>query len=422
MKHCFYFLLLLMSVACSSKNGLADYEAICNISGKGFDSKVVRVLLAFSDVRFDPYQELEVKDGCFDSKVVLDTNQAYEILIPDPEYGFSMYRSLVFFYSKDGVRFENKLIQDENHIVFAEPTGYNKIYCDYHNWKSNLYAEWTSDLMAQQDSLLNIGQMYSSHYKDLGEKLCEENLQESVVDSLRRESKKLQMSGEDKTPAGQMWMQEYNRYRAAKKECDYNHLDVPEPDPTCMYILMNNIRTSKQFYEDISKWLDIYERKYKGLFPDNRIHELIAAEREAVAMTEGKQFVDFTLKDADGAEQTLSKIIEGKVAVLELWASWCASCRVTAKSFKPLYEKYKDSNFIVVGVAREYKETGSWLKAIEKDGYLWPNMVALEEDHNIWAQYGCPNSAGRTLLIDKDGKIVKIDPSAKEVEEYLLAL
>ena len=86
-------------------------------------------------------------------------------------------------------------------------------------------------------------------------------------------------------------------------------------------------------------------------------------------MREGKQFVDFTLKDADGAEQTLSKMIDGKVAVLELWASWCASCRLTAKTFKPLYEKYKDSNFIVVGVAREYKETGSWLKALEKDAY-----------------------------------------------------
>ena len=422
MKHCFYILLMFTLVACSSRNGLADHEAICNISGKGFDTKTVRVALAFSDIRFDPYQELEVKDGCFESKVILDTNQAYEILIPDPEDGFSMYRSLVFFYSKDGVRFEDKLIQDEKHVVLAEPTGYNKIYCDYHNWKSNLHAAWIADLMESQDSLFNIGQMYSQHFNDLGEQLQEENLQEAVVDSLRREIQKLQMSGEDRTPAGQMWMQEYWRYKAAKQECDYNHLDVPEPDPTCMYILLDNIRVSKQHYEDISKWLDIYERKYKGLFPDNRIHGLIAAEKEAVAMREGKQFVDFTLKDADGAEQTLSKMIDGKVAVLELWASWCASCRLTAKTFKPLYEKYKDSNFIVVGVAREYKETGSWLKALEKDAYPWPNMVALEENHNIWAQYGCPNSAGRTLLIDKEGKIVKIDPSAKEVEEYLLAL
>lgn len=208
MKKCFLLLIVasVAAVACSSKNGLADHEAMCNISGKGFDTKVVRIAPAFSDIRFDPYQELEVVDGRFDSDVVLDTNQAYEILVPVTEYGFSAYTSLVFFYSKDGVRFENKFIEDNNHVVYVEPAGYNKIYYDYHNWKTSLHEEWLADLMASQDSLFNNGQMYSRHYEDLRKMLGKENLKESVVDSLRREIKKLQMSGEDRTLAGQMWM------------------------------------------------------------------------------------------------------------------------------------------------------------------------------------------------------------------------
>ena len=60
-----------------------------------------------------------------------------------------------------------------------------------------------------------------------------------------------------------------------------------------------------------------------------------------------------------------------------------------------------------------------WLKALEEDAYPWPNMVALEDSHHIWTQYGCPHKAGRTLLIDKNGIIVKIDPSKDEIEQYI---
>ena len=101
-----------------------------------------------------------------------------------------------------------------------------------------------------------------------------------------------------------------------------------------------------------------------------------------------------------GTERTLSELIEGKTAVLELWASWCRSCRVNA---------------------REYRTQAKWLKALEEDAYPWPNMVALEDSHHIWTQYGCPDKAGRTLLIDRNGIIVKIDPSKDEIEQYIKA-
>ncbi|MBO7220564.1 MAG: TlpA family protein disulfide reductase, partial [Alistipes sp.] len=110
----------------------------------------------------------------------------------------------------------------------------------------------------------------------------------------------------------------------------------------------------------------------------------------------------------------------GKVAVIELWASWCKSCRVNAKSFRPLYEKYKNSGFEIVGIAREYKDTNKWLNALEADQYPWPNLVAMEEYHHIWAQYGIPHMAGRTILVSRDGIVIKIDPTAADVEKYLM--
>jgi peroxiredoxin len=149
------------------------------------------------------------------------------------------------------------------------------------------------------------------------------------------------------------------------------------------------------------------------------MHEMITTARNAAAMVEGRRFIDFTLPDQNGTDHTLSELIKGKTAVLELWASWCRSCRVTAKSLKPLYEKYGKYGFTVVGVAREYRDTEKWTKALAADDYPWTNMVALENNHNIWTQYGSPDAAGRTLLINSDGIIIRIDPTAKEVEEYL---
>jgi hypothetical protein len=60
-----------------------------------------------------------------------------------------------------------------------------------------------------------------------------------------------------------------------------------------------------------------------------------------------------------------------------------------------------------------------WTDMWNGDAYPWPNMVALEGSHHIWTQYGCPDKAGRTLLIDKNGIIVKIDPSIDEIEQYI---
>lgn len=182
---------------------------------------------------------------------------------------------------------------------------------------------------------------------------------------------------------------------------------------------MDNIHISQQRSADISGWLNLYDEKFKDVSPSDRMHDLITTVRDAAAIVEGRQFIDFTLPDQYGTERTLSESIEGKTAVLELWASWCRSCRVNARSLKPLYEKYHNSGFEVIGIAREYRTQAKWLKALEEDAYPWPNMVALEDSHHIWTQYGCPDKAGRTLLIDKNGIIVKIDPSKDEIEQYI---
>ena len=421
MKHLAYLILTILFISCNSVPNLSEHEAICHISGKGFNVRNVRICLVWSDMRNgDDYQEIKIKDGRFESDVVLDTNQVYEICVPDPEYGYTAYKTLAFFYSKDGVQFGMESAIDGQRITLINPSGENHRYYDYKNRRDSLYMDRYTKLMESQDSLNNIGQMYDPLWIELCNMQNDKDIPQSVRDSITIEVNKLSMSNANRTPAGQLWLQDWNEYRSDKQDYDYDYLSSVEPNNMGLFIIMDNIRISKLRNNDISKWLSIYEDKYKLVTPNNKMHTHISSERDAATMVEGRSYIDFTLPDKFGESQTLSTLINGKVAVIELWASWCKSCRVNAKSFRPLYEKYKNRGFEIVGIAREYKDTNKWLNALETDQYPWPNLVAMEEYHHIWAQYGIPNMAGRTILVSRGGIVIKIDPTAADVEKYLM--
>ena len=411
---------LFILTSCLSGRSMSEHEVSCHISGDGFEAKSVRVCLIWEDIRnSNDYQEIKVRDCRFDSEVILDTNQVYEIIIPHPEYGYSTYRTAAFFYSRDGVRFGVKPEIDGERVVLVNPTGENLKYYGYKNHRDSLFMNRYIELMASQDSLNTIGQMYDSRWVDMCDMLNNDELSQDVRDSLTIETNKMSMSGENRTFAGQMWQKQWHAYRSDKQDYDYNYLVESDSDQMGLFVIMDNIHISQQRNSDISKWLNLYENKYMELYPDNRMHELINTAGTAASMVEGRHYIDFTLPDEYGNEKSLTELIGGKVAVVELWASWCRSCRVKARSLKPLYEKYHNSGFEVVGIAREYRNLDKWIKALKDDAYPWPDLVALEDNHHIWTQYGCPDVAGRTLLLDKNGIIVKIDPTLEEIDSYL---
>ena len=86
-------------------------------------------------------------------------------------------------------------------------------------------------------------------------------------------------------------------------------------------------------------------------------------------------------------------------------------------SFIPLYNKYKDKGFTIVGVASELESEDMRL-AVEKDGYPWLNLLSLRGVGNIWERYGI-RGAGEVFLIDRDGTILAVGATAEEVEQIL---
>ena len=112
-----------------------------------------------------------------------------------------------------------------------------------------------------------------------------------------------------------------------------------------------------------------------------------------------------SFKDLTGTPQALAAY-KGKVALVYFWATWCEPCQKEGPAFQALYEKFKDKNFVVLGIAVDNADK---VRAFVKDkGMAFPNVYAGTEAIKLSKDMG--NTLGGipyVLIIDKDGSVVE---------------
>ncbi|MFT4023717.1 MAG: thioredoxin-like domain-containing protein [Flavihumibacter sp.] len=110
--------------------------------------------------------------------------------------------------------------------------------------------------------------------------------------------------------------------------------------------------------------------------------------------------------------------LKGKVVLVDFWASWCKACRYDNHSLAPVYNRYRDKGFEIVGISVDHDST-AWQNAIRADGIGWrqfnENGKWNRATAGAWGVKLLPTS----FLIDKQGKVISIDPSAAELQRYL---
>ena len=108
--------------------------------------------------------------------------------------------------------------------------------------------------------------------------------------------------------------------------------------------------------------------------------------------------------------------LKGKVVLISMFATWCGPCQLElAEVEKTLWPKYKDNkDFVLVGVDRE--ETKEEVETyIQKLGTTYP--MVLDTAANAFSSYALRQSGiTRNVLIDRDGKIVKLTRRFEETE------
>lgn len=181
-----------------------------------------------------------------------------------------------------------------------------------------------------------------------------------------------------------------------------------------LYEIANQMRYSKKTAELMRLYHDVYE----NFHPENPIHNTIRTQESAWLLQPGKPYIDFEARTVNGEKVMVSSYYKGKVALIDLWASWCGPCRRHSIAMIPVYEKYKDHGFTVVGIARE-NEVSLMTEAAQKDGYPWQSLIDLKDELKVWQKNGLGFAGGGMYLIDRNGIILSTSTDADELEPLI---
>ena len=194
------------------------------------------------------------------------------------------------------------------------------------------------------------------------------------------------------------------------------HYAVEHPGPVGLYFLQEAAASELADTALVRRSVEeIYAKRYPAAYATRWLQGWLVGCNAKV----GGSYFDFTAPDLGGINHTLSEEIEGRVALIDLWGSWCGSCRSHSMALIPVYNKYKDRGFTVVGVAREYDNADAMKTAIRRDGYPWLNLLELNDRLGLWVKYGVGNAGGARFLVGRDGRILAINPDAAQVEAIL---
>ena len=147
--------------------------------------------------------------------------------------------------------------------------------------------------------------------------------------------------------------------------------------------------------------------------------QTILSQLQAIESTSaGKQYTDIDGIDyATGEPGKLSQMIEGRVALVDFWASWCRPCRQEiSENLIRLYKQYNKKGLQVVGVD-VWDKPEQHSEAVKQLGITYPQLI--DTTRNATTQYGI-SGIPQILLIGADGTIIARDLRGADIETAVI--
>lgn len=369
---------------------------------------------AGDDVRVNKTLIVPVRNGRFEYTLTTDEILAYD-LVPGIDILNGSWMMSRFFSEGGDVHIEIPANDKMRATLPIHGGSLTQHLCDMTEARYRHILE--SGINELEDSLDRTRSMYTPEYYALTDFLDQhhKDITESQQDSIFKLMERLNEDDRVMSEVGK-------EYRAlgdkVYQETALMSDEFIRNDTTLagLYMIYEKMKFNQPGFKD---FLPVFTTRYKDRFRDHKYTKALSALLSDESATPGHKVPDFMAPDLDGNDYTLSQLIEGKIALVDLWASWCGPCRRHSIAMIPVYEKWKDRGFTVIGVARENTDTNAMRKAIEQDGYPWVNLVELNDSAHIWERYGAGNAGGIQVLVGKDGMVVAVNPTPEDVEAYL---
>ncbi|MFW2372880.1 MAG: TlpA family protein disulfide reductase [Gammaproteobacteria bacterium] len=153
---------------------------------------------------------------------------------------------------------------------------------------------------------------------------------------------------------------------------------------------------------------------------DNREQAVLSKPAASVV---GQPRPDFSLTDLDGKLRHISEW-DGKVLLVNFWATWCPPCKKEIPAFMALQEKYAEQGFQIIGVAIDDEDSVRNFAEIMDMNY--PIMAAELASMEIARRYGNRvNALPFTSFVNRQGKITHTfagEISREQTEKIIKAL
>lgn len=120
----------------------------------------------------------------------------------------------------------------------------------------------------------------------------------------------------------------------------------------------------------------------------------------AADISPGQPAPEFTLKSLKDKNLSL-KELRGQVVMINFWATWCGPCRQEIPALNTLYEKYRDTGFVLLGVNVD-SESANAIQMVSRLKATYPILFDADKRASVLYQV---SAMPTTILIDRDGKI-----------------